>query len=369
VNTRHHAGKFILLLSLLLAFPAYADINIAAVGPITGQDAPTGEQMQRGAEAAVAAINETGGVLGQQFHITIKDDACDPRQAVAIANELGGADILAVIGNMCSGAAIPSSKVYNEEGILMISPSATNPQLTEQNFSNVFRTCGRDDQQGAIAGEYIAKNFAGKNVAIVHDKTAYGQGLADQVAKTLHAAGLQEKIYESISRGERDYSSLVSKLKENGIDVLFYGGYHTEAGLIVRQLRDQGLKTVFVSDDDLTTKDFWSITGDAGEGALMTFNPDPRQRPEAADAVKRIRATGFDPEGTTLYTYAAIQALAEAIRRAGSTDASKIAAQLHQGSFATVIGPIEFDAKGDVKKPDYIMYKWSKGSYVPLTAN
>lgn len=357
----------IALLFILISFPALADINIAAVGPITGQDAPTGEQMQRGAEAAVEAINAAGGVLGQKFNLTIKDDACDPRQAVAIANELGGANMLAVIGNMCSGAAIPSSKVFNEEGILMISPSATSPQLTEQGFDNVFRTCGRDDQQGAVAAAFITKQYPGKNVAIVHDKTAYGQGLADEVAKTLHKLGMQEKIYESISRGERDYSALVSKLKENNIDVLFYGGYHTEAGLIVRQMRDQGLKTAFVSDDDLTTKDFWSITGDAGEGALMSFNPDPRVRPEAADAVKRIRAKGFDPEGTTLYTYAAIQALAEAIRRAGSLDEAKIAGALHKDSYATVIGGIEFDAKGDVKKPDYIMYKWSKGAYMPLT--
>lgn len=364
-DARRLAGMIIFL--FLLSSPAFADINIAAVGPITGQDAPTGEQMQRGAEAAVEAINAGGGVMGQKLNLMIKDDACDPRQAVAIANELGGANTIAVIGNMCSGAAIPSSKVFNEEGILMISPSATSPQLTEQNYDNVFRTCGRDDQQGAIAAEYIAKNFKDKNVAIVQDKTAYGQGLADQVAKSLRTLGMQEKLYESITRGERDYSALVSKLKENDIDVLFYGGYHTEAGLIVRQMRDQGLKSIFISDDDLTTKDFWSITGGAGEGALMTFNPDPRTKPEAADAVKRIRATGFDPEGTTLYTYAAIQALAEAIRRAGSVDTTKIAAELHKGSYVTVIGPIEFDAKGDVKKPDYIMYKWSKGSYVPLT--
>jgi branched-chain amino acid transport system substrate-binding protein len=361
---------FCLLISALGPLTsAFADINIAAVGPMTGQDAPTGEQMQRGAEAAVEAINEAGGVMGQKLHLAIKDDVCDPRQAVAIANELSGEDVIAVIGNMCSGAAIPASKVLNEEGILMISPSATNPLLTEQGFGNVFRTCGRDDQQGDLVGAFIAKHYPGKNIAIVQDKTAYGQGLADEVKKTLNKLGVHEKIYESISRGERDYSALVSKLKENDVDVLFYGGYHTEAGLIVRQMRDQGLKTVFIGDDDLTTTDFWSITGDAGEGALMSFNPDPRARPEAADAVKRIRATGFDPEGTTLYTYAAVQALAEAIRRAGSADEAKIAGALHEGSFPTVIGPVEFDAKGDVKQPDYIIYRWSKGVYAPLAGN
>lgn len=359
---------FAVVLSLLAIFPhfAHAGITIAAVGPMTGQDAPTGEQMQRGAQAAVEAINAAGGVLGQKLRLLIKDDACDPKQAVAVANELSGDDVFVVIGHMCSGSAIPASKNYNEENILMISPSATSPLLTEQGLNNVFRTCGRDDQQGGLVGDYIAKTFAGKNVAIVQDKTAYGQGLADEVKKTLNKRGVKEKLYESVSRGERDYSSLVAKLKQNDIDVMFFGGYHTEAGLIVRQMRDQGLKTIFIGDDDLTTKEFWSITGDAGEGVLMSFNPDPRQKPEATDAVKRIRATGFDPEGTTLYTYAAVQVVTEAIKRAGGAKFDKVAATLHQGSFPTVLGDLTFDAKGDITKPDYIMYQWSKGAYVPL---
>ena len=186
---------------LAVVHPAYADINIAAVGPMTGQDAPTGEQMQRGAEAAVESINASGGVLGQKLHLVIKDDACDPKQAVAVANQLSGADIFAVIGHMCSGSAIPASKNYNEENILMISPSATSPLLTEQKLNNVFRTCGRDDQQGGLVGDYIAKNFAGKSIAIVQDKTAYGQGLADEVKKNLNKYGVTAKaLREHLTR-------------------------------------------------------------------------------------------------------------------------------------------------------------------------
>jgi branched-chain amino acid transport system substrate-binding protein len=326
----------------------------------------TGEQLQRGAVAAVEAINAAGGVLGQKLNLIIKDDACDPKQSVAIANELGGDHVFAVVGPMCSGSAIPASKTYNEEGVLMISASATSPQLTEQGFDNVFRTCGRDDQQGAVVADLIAKKYAGKNIAIVQDKTAYGQGLADVVKTDLNKRGIQEKLYESISRGERDYSALISKLKENNIDVMFYGGYHTEAGLIVRQMHDQGLTAAFIGDDDLTTKEFWSITGDAGEGAMMSFNPDPRVKPEAADAVKRIRAMGFDPEGVTLYSYAAVQIMADAIKRVGSLDLAKVVAAMHEGSYQTVIGDITFDGKGDVTKPDYIIYRWTKGTYVPL---
>ena len=345
---------------------AFADINIAAVGPITGQDAPTGEQMQHGAEAAVAAINAGGGVLGQKLNLIIKDDACDPRQAVAIANELGGEDVFAVIGHMCSGSAIPASKIYNEEGILMVSPSATSPVLTDQGFDNVFRTCGRDDQQGEAITAFIAKDYPGKRIALVDDKTAYGKGLADVVRADLVRLGIHEALDESVSRGERDYGSLLAKLKENNIDVLFYGGYYTEAGLIVRQMRDHGMKTVFIGGDDLTTKDFWSITGAAGEGAFLSFNPDPRNRPEAADAVKRLRASGFDPEGITLYTYAAVQVVTESIRRAGAADLKKAIAALHQGGYPTVLGTISFDPKGDVMKPDYIIYRWTKGTYVPF---
>ena len=350
----------------MVAASAHADITIAVQGPVTGQDAPTGEQMQRGATAAVAAINEAGGVLGQKLKLIVRDDACDPKQAVAVANELSGADVFAVVGPMCSGAAIPAARIYNEENIPMISPSATSPSLTEHGFTNVFRTCGRDDQQGAIIADLINSRYRRRPVAIVQDKTAYGQGLADVVKKDLNRMGIEEKLYESISRGERDYATLISKLKQNDIGVVFFGGYHTEAGLIVRQMRDQGMKAVFIGDDDLTTREFWSITGDAGEGSMMSFNPDPRVRPEAADAVKHIRASGFDPEGTTLYTYAAVQVLVEALKRAGTVDASKVIAALHQGSYPTVVGPLSFDARGDVTTPDYIIYQWIKGNYLPL---
>ncbi|MDE2029203.1 MAG: branched-chain amino acid ABC transporter substrate-binding protein [Alphaproteobacteria bacterium] len=351
---------------LLLAAPAHADVTIVAQGSITGQDAPSGEQMQNGAQAAVDAINAKGGVLGQKIKLVIKDDACDPKQGVAVANELGDGSVFAVIGPTCSGTAIPASRIYNEEGIIMISPSATNPALTEEGFDNIFRTCGRDDQQGRAVARYILAHHRNAKVALIDDKTAYGRGIADQVRSGLKAGGMKVAFDWSINRGERDYSSLVAALKEHDIDVVFFGGYHTEAGLIVRQLRDAGDKALFIGDDDLTTREFWSITGKAGEGAMMSFSPDPRKKPEAADAVRRIRARGFEPEGLTLYTYAAVQALADAINRAGSLSEPKVVAELHKGSYDTVVGKISFDAKGDVTNPDYILYRWSNGDYAPV---
>jgi branched-chain amino acid transport system substrate-binding protein len=230
---------------------ARADIAIATAGPMTGPYAVFGAQMRAGAEQAVKDINESGGVLGEKLVLRIGDDACDPRQAVAVANQLASQGVVFVAGHFCAGSSIPASDVYHEEGVLQISPASTNPQLTEAGKWNVFRTCGRDDQQGAVAGNYLADNFANQAIAIVHDKQAYSKGLADETKKQLNQRGIQEKLYDTITPGERDYSALVSKLKAAGIDILYYGGYHTEAGLIVRQMRDQGMNTKLVSGDAL----------------------------------------------------------------------------------------------------------------------
>ncbi|MEL6372994.1 MAG: branched-chain amino acid ABC transporter substrate-binding protein [Pseudomonadota bacterium] len=345
-----------------------AEINIATVGPMTGQYASFGLQMKAGAEQAVADINKAGGInVGgkkMMLKLTVGDDACDPKQAVAVAGKLASQKVQFVAGHFCSGSSIPASSVYAEEGIIQISPASTNPKLTDQRAGpNVFRVCGRDDQQGSVAGQYLATNFKGKKVAIVHDKTAYGKGLADETRKAMNKAGLKEAMYEAYTAGEKDYTALVSKLKQAGVDVLYVGGYHTEAGLMVRQMRSQGMNTVLISGDALVTKEYWQITGDAGEGTLMTFSPDPRKNPAAADIVKTFRAKKVEPEGYVLYTYAAIQAWKQAVEAAGSLDAGKVIAALNKGKFSTVLGNFSFDDKGDPSLPPYVFYKWSKGNY------
>jgi len=342
---------------------ARADIVIATAGPMTGQYASFGAQMKAGAEQAVADINAAGGVLGQKLVLEVGDDACDPKQAVAVANQMVNKGVVFMGGHFCSGSSIPASQVYNEEGILQISPASTNPALTEEGRANVFRVCGRDDQQGEVAGAFLASKFGKEKIAIVHDKTAYGKGLADETRKNLNKAGVTEALYEAYTAGEKDYTALVSKLKQGGIDVLYVGGYHTEAGLIVRQMRDQGMKTILVSGDALVTDEYWSITGDAGEGTLMTFSPDPRKNPVAAPVVKEFRAKSIEPEGYVLYTYGAIQAWAQAVEKAGTTDLKPVVASLHGNQFDTVLGKIGFDAKGDVTAPGYVFYEWKKGVY------
>lgn len=351
-----------------LAGAAHAqDIPIAAIGPMTGQYASFGAQFKAGAEMAVADINAAGGVNGKKLTLAIEDDACDPKQAVAGANKLAARKVRLVAGHFCSGSSIPASKVYAEEGIIQISPASTNPKLTDERAGpNVFRVCGRDDQQGGVAGRYLATKFKGKRVAIIHDKTAYGKGLADETQKAMNAAGLKEVLYEPYTAGEKDYRALVSKLKAANVDVVYLGGYHTEGGLIVRQMREQGMKTILVGGDALVTQEYWQITGNAGAGTLMTFSPDPRKSPAAAEVVKRFRAKNIDPEGYVLYTYAAIQAWAQAATAAKSEEPRAVQAQLAKGTFKTVIGDFSFDKKGDPNLPPYTIYEWKGGKYEQL---
>ena len=340
------------------------DVTIGMAGPFTGSLASFGTQLKTGGEAAMKDINAAGGINGKMLKIEWGDDACDPKQAVAVANSLASKKVAAVIGHFCSGSSIPASKVYEEEGIVMISAASTNPDLTEKGGWNVARVCGRDDAQGKVAGTFIAKKYAGKKIAILHDKSPYGQGLADQTKKAMNAAGLTEAMYEAINPGEKDYSAIVSKLKEAGIDAVYLGGYHPEGGLIQRQMREQGLQSQLMMGDSVNTKEFWAITGDSGEGMIFTFAPDPQYFPEAKAVVDGIKAGGGNPEGYTLYAYAAIQSWAAAAKATGGFDSKKIAAWLRAGNeLNTVLGKFKMDAKGDIVDPVYVWYKWSKGDY------
>jgi branched-chain amino acid transport system substrate-binding protein len=350
--------------AILLTGAAQAQIHIATAGPMTGEYAAFGDQMRKGAEQAVADLNKAGGVLGQKLVLEVGDDACDPKQAVSVANQLASKGVKLVAGHYCSGSSIPASKVYAEEGILQISPASTNPKYTDEGSWNTFRVCGRDDEQGKVAGDYLASHFKNEKIAILNDNTAYGKGLADETAKALHAAGGMEVLASAYTPGEKDYSSLVSRLKEAGITVIYVGGYHTEAGLIIRQAKAQGMKATLVGGDALVTAEFWQIAGDAGGGTMMTFPPDPRLMKSATDVVKEFKAKNVDPEGYVLYTYAAVQVWADAVKKIGSTDPKKVAAALKAfGNWPTVVGPVSFDSKGDTTGAGYVFYVWKNGSY------
>src|ERR1700759_2268931 len=343
------------------------DIPGAVAGPMTGEYSGFGRQLKNGADMAVAEINAAGGVLGKKLALETEDDACDPKQARSIAEKIGSGNVSFVAGHYCSSSSIPASEAYADSNVLQITPASTNPLFTERKLWNVARVCGRDDQQGQVAGDYIAKNYKDKNIAILNDKSTYGKGLADETKKALNKAGVTEKLYESYNQGDKDFNAIVSRLKQQNIDLVYVGGYHTESGLLLRQMRDQGLKTILMAGDALADKKYASTPGPAGAGTLFTFGPDPRKKPTAQAIVEKFKAKNIDPEGSTLYTYAAFQGWSEAAAKAGSTDPKKVMDAIKAGSWDTVIGKMEFDAKGDIKIIDYVVYKWdAKGGYAEV---
>jgi branched-chain amino acid transport system substrate-binding protein len=348
--------------------PAWADILIAVAGPLsvtplTGQYATFGEELVRGAELAVRDVNAGGGINGQKLTLLVADDACDPKLAVQVAEELTRQRIVFVDGHFCSGASIPASRVYHERGVLMIAPSSTHLRLTEQGFANVFRICGRDDRQGRFAANYAVDNGLADRIAIVQDQTTFGKGIADEFKKGLNERGVREAMDEAISQGDKEFGDLIARMRDGGIGLVYFGGYHTEASLFVRQARAQGLKATMMVNSAMLTREYWDLAGTAAEGTLMTFGPDPRKLPSAAEVVARFEAEGHEAEARTLYSYAAVQIFADAARKAGSTDLERLERELHADTFQTVVGPITFDAKGDNAHYEFRMYRWHDGSY------
>jgi branched-chain amino acid transport system substrate-binding protein len=360
--TKHWLSGVALAAALAFSGAASAQIKMGVAGPITGPNAAFGAQLVQGTTQAVEDINKAGGILGQQITLEQGDDVSDPKQGVSVANKFVGDGVKLVVGHFNSGVTIPSSDVYSENGMLVITPSATNPKITDRKMWGVFRTCGRDDQQGMLWAELARDKLKDKKIAVVHDKTTYGKGLADAALDNMHKFGIKEVLYEGVNTGEKDYSAIVSKIKESGADYIMWGGLHTEGGLIIRQMRDQGMKTIMISGDGITDNEFSQIGGPGVEGTLMSFGPDPRNNPSAKDVVAEFKAKNFDPEAYTLYSYAAVQIMKQAAEATKSLDPKKIAEYMHSGkTFHTVIGDIAYDKKGDRTSVDYVWYTWEKG--------
>jgi branched-chain amino acid transport system substrate-binding protein len=362
---KHH---FKTLRTSLLAFfilcslnEAFADIKVGVVVPLSGPSAMQGQQAKLGAEAAVSAINAHGGFDGHAVKLLVLDDASDPKAGVLMANRLTSEGISFVIGHMNSGVSIPASEIYAESGTLQISPATTAPFYTERGLWNTFRVVGRDDQQGIVAAQYLVKNFSGKNIAIAHDHTPYGKGLADQTVIEMKKLGLVPLAYEGLQANGKDFSSFISRLKALNIDVLYCGGLEGASSLILRQLRDHNLNVRLMGGDILFNSALASAAGPAIEGTLMTFSPDPRENPAAHIIVKNFQEKNTNPESYTLYTYAAFEILKQAIDLTHTRDPKKLATFLRSGHiFKTVLGPISFDSKGDIASQTYIVYTWYK---------
>ncbi len=337
-------------------------VKIAIAGPMTGAVAQYGDMVKAGALTAIEQINAAGGAGGNKFEAVLMDDACEPKQAVAVANKIVSQGIKFVIGHVCSGSTIPASDIYENEGVVMITPSATAPALTEAKpHKYIFRTIGRDDQQGPAAAKYVVEKLKPKKAAVLHDKQSYGQGVATSVKAGLDAAKIPVVVFEGVNAGDSDYSAVITKLKSQGVDFVYFGGYHPEMGLIMRQAREQGVKAVFMGPEGVGNKDITAIAGPASEGMLVTLPADFAADPANAALVKAFAAQKRDPNGPfQMPAYSGVKVIADAITATKSTDPTKVAAYIHANSFKTPIGTVEYDKKGDLKSFKFVVFTWHK---------
>lgn len=335
------------------------NIRIALAGPVTGAVAQYGEMQFVGARMAIEQINKAGGVNGAQLEGVIYDDACDPKQAVAVANKIVNDGISFVVGHLCSSSTQPASDIYEDEGILMITAASTSPDITARGYQLIFRTIGLDNLQGPTAGNFIADKVKPKAVAVVHDKQQYGEGIATAVRDTLQAKGINVVAFEGINAGDKDFSALIAKLKRANVDFVYYGGYHPELGLLLRQSRERGLDARFMGPEGVGNKEISAIAGPASEGLLVTLPRSFDQDPKNQALVEAFKAKKEDPSGPFVFpAYAAVQVIAEGIKIAGSTDTEKVAAALRANTFETPTGTLAFDEKGDLKDFNFVVYEW-----------
>ncbi|WP_202366402.1 branched-chain amino acid ABC transporter substrate-binding protein [Mesorhizobium sp. L-2-11] len=344
-----------------LAAAECPDIPLAVAGPMTGDWAVYGEEMRRGAQLATDDINARGGIGGCKIALMVLDDQGDPATAIAIARAFARDMVRFVVGHYNSGASVPASTIYAKNNTLMVSPASTNPALTEFKLWNVVRTAGRDDVQGTFAGEYMADHFPQGNLAIVSDGTPYGDGLANKARRVLRAKGHPEKLATKIRYDQADFVDLIRKMKAAKIEVVFFAGLGSQLGPLIRQTDEAGLHAQFISGDGAMIKDLTVLAGPAVENTLIVFSPEDRSNPAAANVVTRFRSQGFEPEAYTLKSYAAVQVIARGIEMAGAQAPRLVAAAIRSGKpISTVLGDLTFDAKGDRREPDVMMYVWTK---------
>lgn len=337
-------------------------IKIGIAGPKTGPVTQYGDMQFMGAKQAIKDINAKGGVDGKMLEAKEYDDACDPKQAVAVANKVVNDGVKFVVGHLCSSSTQPASDIYEDEGVIMITPAATSPEITSRGYKLVFRTIGLDSAQGPAAGNYIADHVKPKVVAVIHDKQQYGEGIATAVKQTLEKKGVKVALFEGINAGDKDFGSLIQKLKQANVDFVYYGGYHPELGLILRQAKEKGVNAKFMGPEGVGNDSISQIAQGASEGLLVTlpksFDADPANKA----IVDALVADKKDPSGPFVFpAYSAVEVIAGGIAAAKSEDTAKVAAAIHAGTFKTPTGDLSFDAKGDLKDFKFVVYEWHFG--------
>lgn len=344
-------------------------IKIALAGPVTGPVAQYGDMQSMGALMAIEQINKAGGVNGSMLEAVTYDDACDPKQAVAVANKIVNDGIQFVVGHLCSGSSQPAADIYDEEGIMMITAASTAPELTEKGHTLIFRTIGLDTMQGPTAGNYVVEQLKPKRAAILHDKQQYGEGIATSVKKALDDAKIPVVLFEGVTAGDKDFSALIAKLKKEDVDFVYFGGYHPEMGMLLRQSAENKFNARFMGPEGVGNSDISAIAGDASEGMLVTLPKAFDEDPKNAHLVAAFKAKKQDPRGAFVFpAYAAVQVMADAMAISKSQDPEKVAQALRSNSFDTPTGILEFDDKGDLKNFSFVVYQWhADGSKTALT--
>jgi branched-chain amino acid transport system substrate-binding protein len=324
------------------------------------------KHIQVSAELAAADLNVKGGVVGEQVRLIFANDECKPEPAAAVAEKFGEQGVVFVNGHLCSGAGLAASKIYEQAGILMITGTAASPKLTDEGGANVFRICGRSDQEGLMAASYLAEQWGEKDIAILHDGSTYGQGVAEFTKAYVNRMGGQEALFEQYTPGKDDYTEVVAKLETAGINVVYIGGYPQEIGRIIRQAKEKGYELQLVSGKGVGADPaFGKIAGAAADGALVTASRDTRQAPEAAEVMAAFRGRGIDhPDIDALYSYSVFQVWSQAVAHAHSLDLAKVTEALHSNQFDTVIGKVAFDKEGDVTESGFEWLVWTKGGPV-----
>ena len=345
-----------------------AEVKIGHVGPLTGGIAHLGKDNENGARLAVEEANAAGIKIDGKdvkFTFVAEDDQADPKVGTTVAQKLVDAKVAGVVGHLNSGTSIPASPIYNQAGIPVISGSATNPKLTEQGFKNQFRVVGRDDQQGPAIASYLATAKKPKVVAVIDDATAYGEGIANEVEKTLKAANIKVLPREKGTDKTTDWKAVLTKLRGRNPDAVFYGGMDATGGPLMKQGRELGMKAVFSFGDGACTDKMKELAGDAAEGLLCSQAGIP---PQAAskkflDAYKK--KFNSDPILYAPFTYDAVFLLIEAMKKADSADPKKYLPELQKISFTGATGPIAFDEKGDRKDAEITIFAMKGGKLAP----
>ena len=349
-----------------------ATLKIGVAGPLTGDQAAFGEMLKNGATLAVEEWNAKGGVSvgGKKMKVDILwgDDRHDPKEGVSIAHKFVNSGVAGVVGHFNSSVSIPASTVYSEAEVVQITPGSTNPKLTEQGFSTVFRVCGRDDQQGEVTANYIVDTLKLKRIVILHDKTTYGQGLADETKRFLEKRGVKPVFYSGVVQGDKDYTPVLTAAKQKNPEVVYFGGIHPEAILLVKQMRERlGMKALFMSGDGIFVDEYYKIAGKSAEGTYLTFTPDQTKIAAAQNVLKNHRKRfGKEVGAYTIYSYVATNLILNSIQGTGSTKGAKMAAHLRSKPWNTSLGKIQFNKKGDVLESPYVFWQVKGAKFVQI---